>query len=147
MPPLEGIAAKIQEAEVFGIPLGEAALGGGSALLVAEMTDVFLAPRMPTIPAALIKGGEAYAMSRWGHKVVGIGGARLGTLFLTWEAIRAAIPLEEWVKNAIGKAAAAAGGGGGGGSSGSESSPGGNGHHTTDAMDTLRAAVIAGGRA
>lgn len=142
--PLEGIAKKIEEVELVGVPFGEAVVGGGSALVLAELTSAFVAPRLPTIPTAAILAGEAYLMSRYGSKVVGAGGARLATLFIGWEAVRALVPLDNWVKGAIAKAAGAAQEE----SSGSDHSnnPGGNGHHASDGMDLMRNAMLAAGR-
>lgn len=99
-----GIARKISEVEVAGIPLGEAALGGGSALVLAEVTDAMLLPRLLAVPVFAVKGAEAFVMSRYGHKVVGAGGARVATLFLAYDAVRSLIPMEDWIRNAIAKA-------------------------------------------
>ena len=98
-----GIANKIREVKIVGIPIGEAVLGGGSALVLAELTDALVAPRLPTVNVAFIKAGETYAMHRWGHKAFGAGGARVATLFLGYDTVRTLIPLESWIKDVIAK--------------------------------------------
>lgn len=144
---IASIANKIRDVEVLGIPLGEAVLGGGSALIVSELTDAIITPRLPNVPVAALKAGEAFVVSRWGHRVVGAGGARIATLFLTYEAIRALIPLDDWIKQLIERITGSIGGGGGvETTSSSESSPsstGGNGR--VDGMDAMRMAVLQGG--
>lgn len=144
---IASIANKIREVEILGIPLGEAVLGGGSALIVAELTDAIVTPRLPNVPVAAVKGAEAFIMSRWGHRVFGAGGARIATMFLTYEAVRALIPIDDWVKQLIARIT-----GGGGGNeiatateTHNPSSAGGNGHSTEDGMDALRMAVLQGG--
>lgn len=138
------LAKKISDVEVLGIPLGEAVLAGGSALIVSELTDAIVTPRLPTVPIAAIKAGEAFVVSRWGYRVLGTSGARLASIILTYDAFRALVPLDDWIKQLIEKIT-----GGGGTSaattsgSGSSSSAGGNGH--VDGMDALRLAVSVGG--
>ena len=146
---LEGIAEQIKGIEIAGIPLGEAALGGGSALVVSELTDVFIIPRLgqTQIPGFVVKAGEALVMVKWGHKVIGADGARVAALFLGYEAVRSLIPMEAWIRNAIRRVAGATAPEGVASSSrSSSSSPKGNGHQV-DAMDTLRQALTAGGAA
>lgn len=139
---IAGIAERIRQVEIAGIPLGEAALGGGSALLLSELTDGLVAPHLPQVPVAAIKGAEAFVMHRYGHKAIGAGGARVATLFLTYDAVRSLVPLEDWVKKLVEtitgvvQPAAASSSSQGGGS-------GGNGYQT-DAMDELRT-MVAGG--
>ena len=143
--PLEGIAKKISEITILDMPIGDAALGGASALLVSELTDAFVVGRIPTVPVVAIKAAEAFVMSKYGHKLIGTQGARMGALFLTWEAIRALVPIDTWISNLISSVA------GGGSSSGNPSSSsetenlGGNGHSATDGMTLIRTALAVGG--
>jgi len=98
-----GIADQIKSVQVLGIPIGEAVLGGGSALILAEVTDALIAPRLPTMNIGFVKAGETYVMHRWGHKVLGGPGARVATLFLGYDTIRTIVPLEAWIKDVIAK--------------------------------------------
>lgn len=148
-----GIANKIREITIAGIPIGEAALGGGSALILSELTDGLLVPRVPTVPVVAIKAGETYAMHRWGHKAFGAGGARVATLFLGYDTLRTLIPIEKTIKDIIAKIpgvpGAVAATSSNPGNPGPEAAPppGGNGHQG-DAMAILNthiAAVQGGG--
>jgi len=143
------IANKVRDIQILGIPFGEAVVGFGSALVVSELTDGLITPKLPTnVPAVAIKVGEAYAMSRWGHKIIGNGGARMATVVLGYDALRTVIPLDDWIRNAIAKitgmlpltstapnyqttTAPASSGGSGGGSQ--------------DAMSILNMALVASG--
>lgn len=140
-----GIANRIREIDIAGIPIGEAALGGGSALVLAELTDGLLVPRIPTVPVVAIKAGETYAMHRWGHKALGAGGARVATLFLGYDTLRTLVPMEKAIKDVIAKITGAVGAASssnpGNPSPQPNPSPGGNGHG--DAMDFLRTSVMA----
>ena len=139
------------EVKIMGMPLGKAFVGGGVALLVSELVDGLVAPRIEdmlgkTWGPALLKGGTAWAVKQWGPGLVGREAANIATLFLIWEAVRSIIPIDEWMKKLFRKEETASSSSLSPSSSGhsSESSSGGNGHHT-DAMDTLRL-QLAGGR-
>lgn len=143
--PLEGVAKRISEITILDMPIGDAALGGATSLIIAELTDALVIVRLPTVPVVAIKGAEAFLMSKYGHKLIGTQGARMGALFLTWEAIRALVPIDTWISNLISSIA-------GGSSSSSHSSsgyeienPGGNGHHASDGMSLMRDALTTGG--
>ena len=143
--PLEGIAKKISDITILDMPIGDAALGGATSLIVAELTDAFVVGRLPTVPVVAIKAAEAFVMSKYGHKLIGTQGARMGALFLTWEAIRALVPIDTWISNLISSVA-------GGSSSPNPSTSdyetenlGGNGHSATDGMSLMRDALTTGG--
>ncbi len=140
-----GIAKRIQDIDIAGIPIGAAALGGGSALILSELTDGLLVPRIPTVPVVAIKAGETYAMHRWGHKAIGAGGARVATLFLGYDTLRTLIPIEKTIKDIIAKIPGIPGAVAATSSNpGPEATPppGGNGHQG-DAMTFLRNSVAA----
>lgn len=143
-----GIANRIRDIDIAGIPIGAAALGGGSALVLAELTDGILVPRIPTVPVVAIKAGETYAMHKWGGKVVGADGARIATLFLGYDTLRTLVPMEKWVKDVIAKITGAVGAQHPGPEKTpspqpdqSEQHPGGNGHKQADAMTLLRTSI------
>ena len=108
MAALEGLLKRASEVEVFDIPLGDAVVGGSLAILTSEVTDAFLLPRIPTVPAALVKAGEALAMVKWGPKLVGNHAAKVAALFLTYEAVRTVVPLDTWISGALKKVGVAA---------------------------------------
>lgn len=142
-----GISKQITDVEIMGIPIGAAALGGASALVLAEVTDAILVHRIPTVPVLFIKGGEVYAMHRWGHKVFGAGGARIATYFLGYDFLRTLVPMETWIRDLIAKlpgGVAAASNNPGNPGPEPTTNPGGNGH-STDAMAMLSAHLTAQG--
>jgi len=94
----------IARAEVFGLPLGQAAIGGGIAVIVGEIVDMVMAKVMPaggTMASALTKGVAAWLavgpLSRWIGKDVGIAAA----ILLTYDAVRTLIPFDEWIRQRI----------------------------------------------
>lgn len=105
---IEGIANRIRDIEILGIPVGDAVVGGGSAVLVSEVTDAFLLPRMPTAPMFVVKAGEAYVMAHWGEKLIGPGAAKLAAIFLAYSAVRAIVPIDDLISRGLNKIGIAA---------------------------------------
>ncbi|MBA7525961.1 hypothetical protein ES705_18121 [subsurface metagenome] len=154
----------LAEVEIMGIPLGQAAIGGGIALLISELVDGIIGGTVTdkmgeTWGPALVKGGSAWAVKQWLPGVIGAKAANTAALFLAWEAIRSLVPIDEWIKDLF-KKEEEEGSRGSRGSHSKESSSssshrlppdpehstGGNGHGTPDAMSTLRTSLTIGGR-
>jgi len=142
----------LAEVEIMGIPLGQAAIGGGVALLISELVDGIIGGAVTdrlgeTWGPALIKGGSAWAVKQWGAGVIGAKAADTAALFLAWEAIRSLVPIDEWIKDLFKKKEEeeSESKGSSSPSHSSESSTGGNGHQP-DAMTTLRTSLATGGR-
>jgi len=93
----EGIMA----IRIADIPLGEALVGGGLALIVSELVDAFFAPIKAKIEEkvgwgeAIVKLGTAYAVKRF--RIMGRAGD-IAVLFLAYDVVRSVVPLEEWIK-------------------------------------------------
>ncbi len=149
----------LAEVQIMGIPLGQAAIGGGIALLISELVDGIIGGAVTdrlgeTWGPALIKGGSAWAVKQWLPGVIGAKAADTAALFLAWEAIRSLVPIDEWIKDLFKKKEEEESESKGSSSSShssessshsSEHSAGGNGHQG-DAMTTLRTALTIGGR-
>ena len=153
----------LAEVEIMGIPLGQAAIGGGIALLISELVDGIIGGTVTdrlgeTWGPALIKGGSAWAVKQWLPGVIGAKAADTAALFLAWEAIRSLVPIDEWIKDLFKKKEEEEGEGSSAGSRSKESlspssqksseskhSTGGNGHQPPDAMTTLRTSLAIGG--
>ena len=148
----------LAEVEVMGIPLGQAAIGGGIALLISELVDGIIGGTVTdrlgeTWGPALIKGGSAWAVKQWLPGVIGAKAANTAALFLAWEAIRSLVPIDEWIKDLFKKKEEEESESKGSSSSArssesshsKESSSGGNGHQPPDAMTTLRTSLSIGG--
>ena len=141
----------ILEVEIMGMPLGKAFIGGGIALFVSELIDGMVVPRFEemigkTWAPALIKGFGAFAVKQWGAGLIGKEAADIACIFLTWEAVRSIIPIDEWLKKLFAPKEGASSESSSSSSHSSESSSGGNGHQPVDAMDMLRVQLSAGGR-
>lgn len=146
--PLQGVANKIRDVQILGIPLGEATVGFGAGIFVSEVTDGLLAPKLPAaVPVVAIKFGEAYAMSRWGHKVIGSGGARMATVVLTYNAIRAVLPIDTYIRDFVQKLLGYIPNaeGAGAGSFQTNPNPGDGGGGGGDAMSVLYGHLVAQG--
>ena len=142
----------LAEVEIMGIPLGQAAIGGGIALLISELVDGIIGGTVTdrlgeTWGPALIKGGSAWAVKQWLPGVIGAKAADTAALFLAWEAIRSLVPIDEWIEGLFKKKEEeeSESKGSSSPSHSSESSTGGNGHQP-DAMTTLRTSLAIGGR-
>lgn len=138
----------LAEVEVMGVPLGQAAIGGGIALLISELVDGIIGRTVTdrlgeTWGPALIKGGSAWAVKQWLPGVIGAGAADTAALFLAWEAIRSLVPIDEWIKDLFKKKEEEESESSS--SHSRESSSGGNGHQP-DAMTSLRTSLAIGGR-
>lgn len=94
--------AGVMRTEIMGIPIGQALVGGGVALAVAELVDGLIGATVREKVGgrwaeALLKGGTAWAVKSWGPGIIGAGAADTAALFLAWEAIRSIIPIDEWI--------------------------------------------------
>ena len=133
----------ILDIQIWGMDIGKAFIGGGIALFVSELIDGVVIPRFEqligkTWAPALIKGLGAVAVKKWGGRLVGTQAADVAALFLTWEAVRSIIPIDEWIKKIFAKKETTSS------SSSSSHSSSGDGHQSVDAMDTLRMSLIGG---
>ena len=89
--------------EVANIPVGAAIVGGGLAAIVNELIDGLITPRIKVAPVVL-KGLGAFALVKWGDKLVGKEAAKLGAMFFAYDAIRTIIPFDVWLKGLFKKA-------------------------------------------
>jgi len=135
-----GILTPVTQMEVFGMPLGEAAVGGGLALFASELIDAFIARPAQGLSWArvLVKGVAAFGTITWLSGPLGTGAARAAALFLGFELLRDLLPIDDWIANLVkgAKGATSSSSSSSGSSSSSSSS---NGHSSQDAMAILRA--------
>ena len=89
--------------EVADIPVGAAIVGGGLAAIVNELIDGLITPRIKVAPIVL-KGLGAFALVKWGDKLVGKEAAKLGAMFFAYDAVRTIIPFDQWLKGLFKKA-------------------------------------------
>ena len=89
--------------EVANIPVGAAIVGGGLAAIVNELIDGLIAPRVKVAPI-ILKGLGAFALVKWGDKLVGKEAAKLGAMFFAYDAVRTILPFDQWLKGLFKKA-------------------------------------------
>lgn len=143
---MAGILAPITQIEVFGMPLGEAAIGGGLALFTTELIDAFITKPPDGVPftRVLVKGVAAFAMVNFLSGPLGGGAAKTAALFLGFSLIRDLLPIDDWIRNIVKGIKAEPEPETSSSSSGSTEShnpAGGNGNKPADAMVMLRTTV------
>lgn len=141
-----GILAPITELEIFGIPLGEAAVGGGLALFATEIIDAFITAPAEGIPMTrvLVKGVLGFAMVNFLSGPLGAGAAKTAALFLGFSLLRDLLPIDQWVRGLVKgmKGTEGSNNNPSGGTDTQADSGSGNGHRSSpDAMTMLRATV------
>jgi hypothetical protein len=85
----------IMKFEFWGIPIGEAAVGGFVAILASELVDGFAATWEPW-QRGLLKFGVAGASAMWGKKILGSTGSKAVALLLAFDALRDMTPIDSW---------------------------------------------------
>lgn len=98
-----GILDRAMQFEILGIPLGKAAVGGFSAMLVSEIVDGVVggAATAETLrKRGIVKLVVAGVNARWGARMLGSQAAQIVTLLLTFDAIRDITPIDDWARRA-----------------------------------------------
>lgn len=138
-----GILAPITEIEIFGMPLGEAAVGGGLALFATEIIDAFITAPADGVPMTrvLVKGVLGFAMVQFLSGPLGSGAAKAAALFLGFSLLRDLLPIDTWIKGLVKGMKGNTTSNNPGGGNYTESNPSGsNGHDSSvDPMAMLRA--------
>ncbi len=138
-----GILAPITELEIFGIPLGEAAVGGGLALFASEIIDAFITAPAEGVPMTrvLVKGVLGFAMVNFLSGPLGAGAAKTAALFLGFSLLRDLLPIDQWVRGLVKGMKGTEDSNNPSGSTNTQAdSSSGNGHQSSpDAMTMLRA--------
>lgn len=104
--PLEGIT----KMQVWDVPVGQALIGGFSAVFVSELVDGFFASQQP-MTLGVIKLAAAGVLVKWGGRLLGSTGSKAAALILAYDGIRQILPLDEWAGRLSGGIAARTGGG------------------------------------
>lgn len=94
---LEGISTM----KVWDIPLGQALVGGFSAVVISELVDGFLAAQSGSIKG-LVKLMAAGVSIKWGRKLIGTTGATALAILLAYDGLRMVIPIDEWAGKLVG---------------------------------------------
>lgn len=97
------IARQISNIEIGGVDAGTAVLGGTVALLVSEVTDGFMRRSgglgsNGATTRVVVKFVEAWAILQFGSQWIGKPAAELGAAFLAFDGLRAAVPIDDWIR-------------------------------------------------
>jgi len=101
-----GMLSGVSKIKVLDLDLGAAVVGGAVAGFGDALTGVIygLAPQLQQAKyaGALSKGLMAFAVKKWGGKLVGEEAAGFGSLFLTYDAIQEFVDIRGSVSNIVG---------------------------------------------
>ncbi len=91
----KGIFDDIMSFEVWGVPIGQAAVGGFVAIFASELIDGFMANQQPW-QRGLVKLGGAAVAGMWGKRFLGNTGSKAVALLLAFDGLRDLSPIDSW---------------------------------------------------
>jgi hypothetical protein len=94
-----GFFSGLGGAKIGDIPVGDALLGGASATLVTEVVDGFVGGGVMGAMVKLVVGNLAAGMF---SGVLGRNATDSARLFITYDAIRDLIPVDQWTRQLVG---------------------------------------------
>jgi len=92
-----GAVAGITSFEVWDIPVGQALVGGFTAVFASELIDGLLVKQSDWVKG-LVKLAGAGAAVKWGGRILGSTGSKALAILLTYDGIRSLIPIDAWAK-------------------------------------------------
>jgi hypothetical protein len=101
-----GFFSGLGGAKIADIPVGDALLGGASATLVTEVVDGFIGGGVMGAMVKLVVGNMAAGLF---SGVLGRNATDSARLFITYDAIRDLIPVDQWTRQLVGGVGGAAG--------------------------------------
>ena len=96
-----GMLDSVESNKVLGIPLGDAVVGGGLALILSDLVTAVLNPTSLGVPAGATQLVLAWLVANYGKKWLGQSTANLSAAFLAFEGIRDIIPIDTWLTKAL----------------------------------------------
>ncbi len=91
------ISRNITGFEVWDIPLGQALVGGFTAVFASELIDGFLIKQGDLLKGAVKLAGAGVAI-KWGGRLLGSTGSKALGLLLAYDGIRSIIPIDTWAR-------------------------------------------------
>lgn len=85
--------------KVWDIPVGQAVIGGFSAMFVSEVIDGVMGQRT-LMTKGIVKLGTAGVIGQWGGQLLGTTGKRVVVLLLAFDGLRDITPLDQWARQA-----------------------------------------------
>lgn len=121
------ISRTIAGFEVWDIPLGQALVGGFTAVFASELIDGFLIKQGDMLKG-VVKLAGAGAAVKWGGRVLGSTGSKALAILLAYDGIRSIIPIDTWARKGATTVTSRMPAGGLGGFTSNIENRGGNGH-------------------
>jgi len=90
-----GAVAGIMDAKVWDIPVGQALLGGFTAVFASELIDGLLVKQGDMLKGAIKLAGAGVAV-KWGGRLFGSVGSKAVALLLAYDGVRSIIPIDKW---------------------------------------------------
>lgn len=97
-----GTVGQVSGFEVWGIPVGQAAVGGFIAVMATELVDGFMSTQSVQMRGA-VKLVTAGALVKWGGKFIGSTTGKAVALLMAFDAIRDLTPIDSWAANLASK--------------------------------------------
>ena len=91
------VARNITSFEVWDIPVGQALVGGFTAVFASELIDGFLIKQGDMLKG-VVKLAGAGAAVKWGGRVLGSTGSKALAILLAYDGIRSIIPIDTWAR-------------------------------------------------
>ncbi len=91
-----GALDSITNMKVFDIPVGQAAVGGLTAMIISALADMAMKPVRQQLGTRMgdtaLKAAAAYAVNRWGKDLLGKDATKAAVIILAWEAFESFVP-------------------------------------------------------
>lgn len=92
-----GIVAGITGFQVWDIPVGQALVGGFTAVFASELIDGFLVKQGDWAKGVVKLVGAGVAV-KWGPRLLGSTGSKALAILLAYDGVRSLIPIDTWAK-------------------------------------------------
>ena len=92
-----GVLGGITEIKVWDIPVGQAVVGGFTAVFASELVDGFLAAQSVQV-RGMVKLLAAGAAVKWSGGILGSTGSKALALLLAFDGIRDLLPIDLWAQ-------------------------------------------------
>lgn len=87
----------ITDMQVWDIPVGEALVGGFTAVFASELIDGFLMKQGDMLKG-VVKLAGAGAAIKWGPRLLGSTGSKALAILLAYDGVRSLIPIDTWAR-------------------------------------------------
>lgn len=131
-----GVVAGVTAMKVWDIPVGEALIGGFTAVFASELIDGFLVKQGDMIKGVVKLVGAGVAV-KWGPRLLGSTGSKALAILLAYDGVRSIIPIDTWARRGAGAVTGLVPGGGLGGFR-KNVGAGGNGKVAEDYYEALK---------